>query len=125
MSLTNPHHIGEIVRDNEASPYPHAGAVLIVSAHATSTAIAPAVVGWIVVRVLGPGEQQEIARRFSRRSDARAFAQAAFPNIVGWENLGSTVSAAVVRCDQPTANVDAPQAPRRRPNGLRTPLWRA
>jgi len=125
MSLTHPHYVGEIVRGDEASPYPHAGAVLIVSAHASSTAVAPAVVGWIVVRVLGPGEQQEIARRFSRRSDARAFAQAAFPNIVGWENLGSTVCAAIVRAEQSTANVEPPQAPRRRPNGLRVPLWRA
>jgi hypothetical protein len=109
----------------DATPYPDAGAVLIVSTHCNSQSVAPAVVGWQVVRLLATGEQRAIGALHMRLVAARRFAQVTFTNIAGWQRLSGTVLAA--RVSEPRAQEPAPTdgPPRRRANGLRIPLWRA
>ncbi|HTV03452.1 MAG TPA: hypothetical protein VMF13_23070 [Luteitalea sp.] len=108
----------------EVAACPEDGAVLIVSRHASEEAVAPAVVGWQVMRVLATGEHLEVGEVHPRRMDARQCAEARFTNIVGWQKLSATVFAAVVPASKaPPPAAPAPK-PRRRANGLRIPLWR-
>jgi hypothetical protein len=111
-------------RTLEAAPYPHAGAVLIVSAHSSGHSVAPAVVGWQVVRLLASGEQCSVGGMHARLGAARTFAQTTFSNIAGWQRLSATVLAARVPELVPHIPAASHAPPRRRANGLRMPLWR-
>src|SRR5918993_4347043 len=98
MSLNARDDQRELALEGNATEYPDAGSVLILSVHAQESGVAPAVVGWRVVRVLPSGEHCQIGDElFSCRAAARVFAQTRFPNIVGWQKLSATVTAACVR----------------------------
>jgi hypothetical protein len=125
MSLDPRDDPREILLEDEATDYPDAGSVLILSVHAQESGVAPAVVGWRVVRVLPSGEHRQIGDElFSCRAAARVFAHTRFPNIVGWQKLSATVTAACVRREVSPSAKAAPSLPSRRANGLRMPLWR-